>query len=360
MIKYNSEHVVILTQCGFLILLGLIVHIIKSLTIKKVLKKLSDNKNLLNLKSFLISVNGPGSLLIWLFVFILIINVFKTHDVNVYLLIITPMIGQLVALLVIVIFVLKFIPKLEKNYHTKNKKKFVKLDKTATTALVQLTNVVIIIVSCLIALQTLGYSLTGLLAIGGASGIIVGLAAKDTIANLFGGIMLHIERPFALGDSILSNDHKSIQGTVEHIGLRTTRIITLEKRPLYIPNSLFMTITVENTTRMSNRRIKELVGVRYDDIEKLPVICKEIKEVLLNHDGIDQNLTILVNVTEFADYAVNILVFAFTKSGKYIDFVQIKEDILMDITKIVKRNGADFPYPTVTNYISNAVKIEQV
>lgn len=360
MIQYNSEHITILTQAVIVILFAFVAHLVKSIAFKKTINRLEGNKEFLNIRAFFISANTPASLLIYLFAFIIIINIIKKHNLDIYLLTIVPMIAQLTALLIIVLFVLKFIPKIEKNYHIRNKKKFVKLDKTATTAFVQLSRVGVIVVAIVIAMQTLGYSLTGLLAIGGAGGIIVGLAAKDTIANLFGGLMLHIERPFALGDSILSNDHKSIMGTVEHIGLRSTRILTLEKRPMYIPNSLFMTITLENTTRMNNRRIKELIGLRYDDIDKLPAVCKEIKEMLLSHEGIDQEMLRLVHVNEFAASSINILVFAFTNSGKFADFVAIKEDILMQITKVVKKNGADFAFPTVTTHIPNKVMFENI
>jgi len=360
LIQYNSEHITILTQAIIVVCFAFVVHIIKSIIFKKTIKRLEGKKEFLNVRAFFTSANTPITLLIYLFAFIIIINIVKKHNLDIYLLTIVPTIAQLYALLIVVLFVLKFIPKVEKNYHTRNRKKFVKLDKTATSALVQLSRVGVIIVAIIIALQTLGYSLTGLLAIGGAGGIIVGLAAKDTIANLFGGLMLHIERPFAIGDSIISNDHKSIMGTVEHIGLRSTRLLTLEKRPMYVPNSLFMTITLENTTRMNNRRIKELIGLRYDDIDKLPAVCKDIKNIIENHDGIDQEMLKLVHVNEFAASSINILVFAFTNSGKFADFTAIKEDILMQITQVVKKHGADFAFPTVTNLIPNKVIVEHL
>lgn len=358
--QFTNENIAILSQVLAVIIFAFLIYIAKKIILSKAVKKLKGNKNLLNYEAFLSSVKTPSSILIWLFTLIIILNTFKKHNIDFYLLTVMPVIVEITALFVVVMFVLKFIPKVEKNYHTVNKKKYVKLDKTATTALVQLVKSLVVIIALIMAFQTLGYNLTGLLAIGGAGGIIVGLAAKDTIANLFGGVMLHIERPFAIGDSILSNDHKSIAGTVEHIGMRTTRILTFEKRPLYIPNSLFMTITIENTTRMKNRRMKELIGLRYDDIDKLPEICKDIKEMVSNHEGIDNNLTILVNVNEFASSSINILLFAFTNSGAYVDFVKTKEDIFLKITKIVQKHGADFAFPTVTTNIPNPINIQNL
>ena len=113
-------------------------------------------------------------------------------------------------------------------------------------------------------MQLFDYSVSGLLAFGGIGGIAVGFAAKDLLANFFGGLMIYLDRPFSVGDWIRSPD-KEIEGTVEDIGWRLTRIRTFDKRPLYIPNSIFASISVENPSRMSNRRIYEKIGIRYDD-----------------------------------------------------------------------------------------------
>ena len=103
-------------------------------------------------------------------------------------------------------------------------------------------------------MQALGYSISGVLAFGGIGGIAVGFAAKDLLANFFGGLMIYLDRPFSVGDWIRSPD-KNIEGTVEEIGWRLTRIRTFDKRPLYVPNSTFTQISVENPSRMLNRRI---------------------------------------------------------------------------------------------------------
>ena len=150
------------------------------------------------------------------------------------------------------------------------------LDETTVRAVGKLLRAAVIITGLLIAMQLFGYSISGLLAFGGIGGIAVGFAAKDLLANFFGGMMIYLDRPFSIGDWIRSPD-KNIEGTVEKIGWRLTIIRTFDKRPLYVPNSVFASISVENPSRMSNRRIYETIGVRYEDVDKLPAIVEDVK-----------------------------------------------------------------------------------
>ena len=140
-----------------------------------------------------------------------------------------------------------------------------------------------LILVILTVMQLFDYSVSGLLAFGGIGGIAVGFAAKDLLANFFGGLMIYLDRPFSVGDWIRSPD-KEIEGTVEDIGWRLTRIRTFDKRPLYIPNSIFASISVENPSRMSNRRIYEKIGIRYDDMSKMNTIVTEVKLMLQKHE----------------------------------------------------------------------------
>ena len=120
-----------------------------------------------------------------------------------------------------------------------------KKDTTTVAAVAKLAKLSVIVIICLSVIQTLGVSISGVLAFGGMGGLVVGMAAKDLLSNLFGALMVYMDKPFKVGDWIRSPD-KSIEGTVEAIGWRVTRIRTFDKRPLYVPNSLFTQIVVEN------------------------------------------------------------------------------------------------------------------
>ena len=156
-------------------------------------------------------------------------------------------------------------------------------------------------------------SLAGLLAFGGMGGIAVGLAARDLLANVFGGITIYLDRPFAVGDWIRSPD-QDIEGTVEEVGWRRTLIRTFDKRPLYVPNAVFTTIAIENPSRMLNRRIKETIGIRYDDVSRVRAILDDVREYLQTSPLIDQSVTLMVNFDSFGPSSLDFFIYCFTRT----------------------------------------------
>ena len=218
-------------------------------------------------------------------------------------------------------------------------------DRTTINVLSKLMRVSIMITGFLISLQSLGFSIEGVLAFGGIGGIAIGFAARDMLANFFGSVSLLLDKPFTVGDWIRSNDME-IEGTVEHIGWRVTRIRTFDKRPLYIPNSNFTNLSIENPSRMTNRRIYETIGVRYDDVGILPTILSDLRTMLKEHEEIDTNQILMVNLNEFSDSSVDFFIYTFTKTTDWARFHEIKEDVLLRITAIIEGHGASIAYPT--------------
>ena len=163
--------------------------------------------------------------------------------------------------------------------------------------------------------------------------------------------MIYLDRPFDVGDWIRSPD-KEIEGTVENIGWRLTRIRTFDKRPLYVPNSVFTSIAVENPQRMTNRRIYETIGIRYDDAGKMAAITHDVKQMLREHPEIDTNLTMIVNFVKFAPSSLDFFVYTFTKTTEWIRFHEIKEDVMLKILEIIEQHGAESAFPTSTIYIA--------
>ena len=232
------------------------------------------------------------------------------------------------------------------------------LDATTVRAVGKLLRASVIITAVLIAMQLFGYSISGLLAFGGIGGIAVGFAAKDLLANFFGGLMIYLDRPFSVGEWIRSPD-KEIEGVVEDIGWRLTRIRTFDKRPLYIPNAVFANISVENPSRMSNRRIYETVGIRYQDINSMDAIVEQVTAMLMEHPEIDTTQTMIVNFDAFSASSVDFFVYTFTKTTNWIDFHKIKQDILLRIAGIVEANSAEIAFPTSTLHIASGELIGQ-
>ncbi|MBC8288389.1 MAG: mechanosensitive ion channel family protein [Nitrospinae bacterium] len=225
------------------------------------------------------------------------------------------------------------------------------IDPTTLDAISKLGRISVVITAALMILQTLGFSISGVLAFGGVGGIAIGFAAKDLLSNFFGGLFIYMDRPFAVGDWIRSPD-REMEGTVEKIGWRVTLIRTFDKRPLYIPNSVFSQVAVENPSRMLNRRIKETIGIRYSDADKMEAITNKVKEMLKGHPEIDTDNTLMVNFNSFAPCSLDFFIYTFTKTTNWVQFHSIKQDILLKILKIIEDNGAEVAFPTSTIHLA--------
>jgi MscS family membrane protein len=225
-------------------------------------------------------------------------------------------------------------------------------DKTTVHAILQILRISVFVAAGLVFMQSVGIPISGIIAFGGIGGIAVGFAAKDLLANFFGALMIFLDRPFSIGEWIRSPD-RNIEGIVEHIGWRLTRIRTFDKRPLYIPNSIFSNISVENPARMTNRRIYTKIGIRYADSAKMETIVEQVEEMLKTHQDIDHSKLTLVKFVEFAPHALEFLIYAFTKATRLQPFLKVQQDIYLKILAIIRKNGAQVAYPTTTLDLPN-------
>ena len=141
---------------------------------------------------------------------------------------------------------------------------------------------------------------------------------------------------------------------MEKIGWRMTQIRTFDQRPLYIPNSLFSGGVIENPQRMTNRRIYEYFGVRYDDIGKIRAILADIRQILATHQGIDSTQICMVNLDRYGASSADCFIYAMTTTTKWQTFHEVKEDILLQVADIIAKHGAEFAFPTRTLHIENA------
>lgn len=261
-------------------------------------------------------------------------------------------------ILVIAWFCVNLVRQLHDNILKSHEKKGKPIDPTTADAIGKLVRISIFITAALMILQTLGFSISGVLAFGGIGGIAVGLAAKDILSNFFGGLTIFLDRPFAVGDWIRSPD-RDIEGVVEYIGWRLTRIRTFDKRPLYVPNATFTTVALENPSRMTHRRIYETIGVRYDDANRIMAIAKDIRQMLIDHPGIDDNETLIVNFNSFGPSSLDFFIYAYTRTKAWVEYHEVKEDVLMKAYQIVLANSAEVAFPTSTIHIPERVLLEE-
>ncbi len=290
------------------------------------------------------AVRSPVSWLIWLWVLSqcaeILFNHFTTFNI--------PEFNEFRDLLIISMFIWIGVRVINQVEHQvlQNPKR----DATTVSAVAKVARLFLITIGAMAVMQNLGLSLSGLLTFGGVGGLIIGLAAKDLLSNFFGGLMIYFDRPFKVGDWIRSPD-RQIEGTVERIGWRMTVIRTFDQRPLYVPNSVFSSIVVENPSRMFNRRIKETIGLRYEDADKMAVIVTEVKHMLETHPEIDTHRTLMVNFDTFGASSLNFFIYTFTKTTVWARYHEVKQDVMLKIVDIVQKHGADFAFPTQTLYM---------
>jgi MscS family membrane protein len=205
--------------------------------------------------------------------------------------------------------------------------------------------ILIYIIAGFLVITELGYNLNGLVAGLGIGSVVITLAAQDTAKNLFGGLVVFLDKPFVVGDWI---EVSSYEGIVEDITFRSTRVRTFENSIVNIPNSVIASESITNWSRMEKRRNKVNLCLELDTpLEKVQIVQKKIKEMLMQHDDVIDN-TIIVRFDKITDNGINILICSYTNSIDYASFVEEKEIINFNIMKILKEENVELAYDTKT------------
>ncbi|CCB88569.1 mechanosensitive ion channel family protein [Simkania negevensis] len=344
-----------ITPVSLIIVLALVLHFLISRLYKRLMPRL-EKTHLAWDFSLLKAVVLPLKFLIWILAITFGAEILGYHfENNTFV----PFFRGVRSFAVIFLFLwmtLRFIKNMEIHHVREQREQKKQYDKTTVRAVCQVSRIGVILIALLVYLQTRNINISAVLAFGGAGGIVVGLAAKDLLANFFGGLMIYLDRPFNVGDWIRSPD-REIEGFVETIGWRLTRIRTFSKRPLYVPNGIFSNISVENPSRMSNRQIRTRIGVRYNDAPKLGAIVAEVEEMLRNNPEIDTTMYLMVRFDEFGPSSLNFLVYCFTKTVKWAEYLLVQQKVFLKIIEIIEKHGAECAFPTTTLHIPEGVHI---
>jgi len=341
-----------ISQIFVVVFVALLADFLQRRILRSLAKRFEKTRNLWD-DALLEAIRRPFSLLIWVVGISLAAQIAATQTEAEIFAIVEP-VRDVLVIVALTWFLVRFIRQAEGNIIAVREAKGEPVDVTTLDAITKLLRLSVIITAGLVVLQTLGFSISGVLAFGGVGGIAVGFAARDLLANFFGGLMLYLDRPFSVGDWIRSPD-REIEGTVEHIGWRLTMIRTFDKRPLYVPNSVFANIAVENPSRMTNRRIYETFGLRYGDMGKMSAITADVETMLKNHPAIDTAQTLMVNFVSCASSSVDFFVYTFTKTTVWVEFHTIKQDVLLKIADIVEQHGAEIAFPTSTVHVPDGI-----
>jgi len=338
--QYTGEDTIILQVFG-IIFVSLLIDFVQKRIVKRIYVGLSKTATLWD-DAALEAIRKPLSYLIWLLGI--------SFAAQLLGLTVAPLIREVGIIILVTWALTRFVRFVEQKIIREGEVKGKAIDRTTADAVTQLLRISIVITATLVVLQTMGFDISAVLAFGGIGGVAVGFASKDLLANFFGAIMIYLDRPFSIGDWVRSSD-RQIEGTVEKIGWRLTVIRTFDKRPLYVPNAVFTSITVENPSRMTNRRIYETIGVRYDDAAVLEKIIDDVKAMLQQHPEIDQQQTMMVNFNKFAESSLDFFIYTFTKTTDWKKFHEIKQDVLLKINAIIESHGAEVAFPTTTVHL---------
>lgn len=190
--------------------------------------------------------------------------------------------------------------------------------------------------------------IVGLLGSLGIGGIAIALAAKDTLSNIFGSLTVMIDRPFEIGDWILT---EGVEGTVEKMGLRSTKIRTFNNSLMTVPNSLLITAKVDNMGRRQFRRVKTVVGVQYDTTpEQIDAFCEGIRE-LIRRQPYTRKDYYQVYLNEFNSSSLDILVNLYLDCNDWSVELRERHRLFVDIVRLAKRLGVQFAFPTQTIHL---------
>jgi MscS family membrane protein len=232
-----------------------------------------------------------------------------------------------------------------------------KTDTALDDQLVPLVNraakIVVGLLGALMILQNMGYSISGLIAGLGVGGLAVALAAQKTLADLFGSVMLLTDRPFLTGDWIKSPD-AGIEGVVERIGFRSTSIRTFEKTLISVPNSRLADFIIDNIAQRPMRRVWITVGVTYGtSAEQMREAVRAIEVLLKGHEEVSQEF-FLVYFTDFNSSSLDIMVYYFTETVVWADYLRIREEVNLKIMEALEGLNLSIAFPTRTVHLANA------
>lgn len=231
-----------------------------------------------------------------------------------------------------------------------------KLDDQLVPLIRKSLKILIVIIGVLFILQNNGINVASLLAGLGLGGLAFALAARDTLANFFGSVTIFIDKPFQIGDWVKTGD---VEGTVEEVGFRSTRIRTFYNSLISVPNSVIANTDVDNLGLRKYRRVKMMLNLTYDTPpEKLEAFVEGIKAIIVANKHMWKDFY-EVHFNQFGPHSLDVLVYCFLEVPSWSDELQQKHNFFMEILRLAKDIGVSFAYPTQTLHVDSFKKSDE-
>lgn len=232
-------------------------------------------------------------------------------------------------------FSISYMDIYERRFYKTKERQIGGIDKRTLTAGMKLCKALAIIIAIILLMGIFGVDIRGILTVAGIGGAAIGFASKDLLANFFGALMLFIDKPFSVGDLINLPGDK--EGYVEYIGWRVTKLRTKDTVCIYVANSLFSNMFVENLSMRTNRMISQTVRFKYSDMNKLEVVTKAIRAMLHKHPEIVEDKRVECFLSSFEDSHVDCKIIAFTNNISKVEFLDLNQRIMIEIAKIISK-----------------------
>ncbi len=255
---------------------------------------------------------------------------------------------RLAMILCIIYFIYAAVPVIMSAFNRLKHPDSILFDDTLLIFFAKIIKAVIVIIAVLIVLGEFGVNINGLITGVGLGGLTFALAAQDTASNIFGGLVIISDKPFAVGDWIQT---ASIEGTVEDISFRSTRIRTFDDALLVVPNSTLSSASITNWSKMNKRKVKFNIGLTYNTApSQVKNIIADIETFLNSHKDIVSD-TPLVKLDEFGSSSLNIMVMFFTSQTSLAELKRVREEINYEILDVVHRHESSFAFPSTSVYM---------
>ena len=216
--------------------------------------------------------------------------------------------------------------------------------------------VAIAFISIILVIQNWGYSVTSLVTGFGITGLAVGFAAKESIANVFGSLFVVADHVYKPGDWIIVDktiSGNNAEGIVEDISLRSTKIRAFDNTLVIVPNNEMANATIKNVSAHKKRRMYEFIDVTYDTpAEKVELAVEICRKIVREHPEMEEYQQIHFN--QFGAHSLKIMLYVFTKTTDWGEYLRIRQEIFLSIYREFNRHGIEFAFPTQTLYLNQA------
>jgi len=306
--------------------------------------------------SFVAAVQKPLRYFVWFVAAvcsldILSFSLFQFHALNIHLVL------SIGAVLTFGWFLLRWNAKVVQFMMQMSQNHTIALTPGKLDLISKIATITVIFVTLLMLMDVTGRNMQTLIAFGGVGGLALAFASQQVISNFFGGLMVYITQPFTIGEWVNLPERK-IEGHIEEIGWYMTRIRNFDKRPIYVPNSIFTQTIVITPSRMSHERFHQSFHLRYHSLESIISLLQAIRLMLAKHEYIDQGQAIDVFLTNLGPSALDIDISAYMATSSGIKFAAVRQDILLKIAGIVTEYKAEITAPAQTLEFPSGVIIQ--